>query len=180
MKKIVLAALAATTAVSGANATSFSYAQTINGNVAAGTFDGDIDSSDLITNLTNVTLSINGNAVTNLFILSYTGATFVNGGAQISLSDHTLNDFLFINSDYVAFDYSYTDYFYNIPAAGLDRMVSLSQNIDSYAFPSVGVTVTRLGDGAVPEPASWAMFIGGFGLVGAGMRSRRKAAVSFG
>jgi hypothetical protein len=32
---------------------------------------------------------------------------------------------------------------------------------------------------AVPEPASWAMFIGGFGLLGAATR-RRKAAVSFG
>jgi hypothetical protein len=33
--------------------------------------------------------------------------------------------------------------------------------------------------GAVPEPASWAMMLGGFGLVGGAMRSRRKAAVSF-
>ena len=35
-------------------------------------------------------------------------------------------------------------------------------------------------DGAVPEPASWAMMLGGFGLVGGAMRSRRKATVSFG
>jgi hypothetical protein len=34
--------------------------------------------------------------------------------------------------------------------------------------------------GGVPEPASWAMMVGGFGLVGGAMRSRRKAAVSFG
>lgn len=34
--------------------------------------------------------------------------------------------------------------------------------------------------GAVPEPASWALMLGGFGLVGAAMRSRLKAAVSFG
>jgi len=32
----------------------------------------------------------------------------------------------------------------------------------------------------VPEPASWAMMLGGFGLVGGAMRARRKAAVSFG
>ncbi len=32
---------------------------------------------------------------------------------------------------------------------------------------------------AVPEPASWAMFIGGFGLIGATMR-RKKAVVRFG
>jgi hypothetical protein len=32
--------------------------------------------------------------------------------------------------------------------------------------------------GAVPEPASWALMLGGFGLVGGAMRSR-KAAVRF-
>jgi hypothetical protein len=32
---------------------------------------------------------------------------------------------------------------------------------------------------AAPEPASWAMMLGGFGLVGGAMRSRRKAAVTF-
>jgi hypothetical protein len=35
--------------------------------------------------------------------------------------------------------------------------------------------------GAVPEPASWAMMLGGFGLVGAALRNRRRnTAVSFG
>jgi hypothetical protein len=33
--------------------------------------------------------------------------------------------------------------------------------------------------GAVPEPATWAMMIAGFGIVGAGMRRRRTATVSF-
>lgn len=32
----------------------------------------------------------------------------------------------------------------------------------------------------VPEPASWAMMLAGFGAIGGAMRSRRKAAVSFG
>jgi outer membrane protein assembly factor BamB len=34
--------------------------------------------------------------------------------------------------------------------------------------------------GSVPEPASWALMIGGFGMVGAAMRRRRSVAVSFG
>ena len=34
--------------------------------------------------------------------------------------------------------------------------------------------------GAVPEPASWALMLGGFGFVGGAMRSRRRTAVSFG
>jgi len=33
---------------------------------------------------------------------------------------------------------------------------------------------------SVPEPASWAMMLGGFGAIGGAMRSRRKAAVAFG
>lgn len=41
------------------------------------------------------------------------------------------------------------------------------------------VTISAPSDvAAVPEPATWAMFIGGFGLIGGAMR-RRKAAVSF-
>ena len=40
-------------------------------------------------------------------------------------------------------------------------------------------SVSLSGSAAVPEPASWAMMLGGFGLVGGAMRSRRKAAVSF-
>jgi hypothetical protein len=32
---------------------------------------------------------------------------------------------------------------------------------------------------SVPEPATWAMFIGGFGMIGAGMRRRQRVTVSF-
>jgi len=42
------------------------------------------------------------------------------------------------------------------------------------------LSFTTAASGAVPEPASWALILGGFGLVGGAMRSRRaKAAVSF-
>jgi hypothetical protein len=48
----------------------------------------------------------------------------------------------------------------------------------AFEFDSLGVASGRDVPGdhstaAVPEPASWAMMVGGFGLVGAGMRSRR-------
>jgi len=36
-----------------------------------------------------------------------------------------------------------------------------------------------ISSGAVPEPASWALMLGGFGAIGGAMRSRRKAAVAF-
>jgi hypothetical protein len=34
--------------------------------------------------------------------------------------------------------------------------------------------------GAVPEPATWLMMLGGFGAIGGTMRRRREAKVSFG
>ena len=40
------------------------------------------------------------------------------------------------------------------------------------------LTVSDVGDGAVPEPATWAMMIAGFGLVGASLRKRRDAATA--
>jgi len=36
------------------------------------------------------------------------------------------------------------------------------------------------GGSPAPEPASWAMMLGGFGMVGGALRNRRKSAVSFG
>ena len=39
-----------------------------------------------------------------------------------------------------------------------------------------GVLLSGLGTGAIPEPASWAMLIAGFGLVGAAARRQRRAA----
>lgn len=49
----------------------------------------------------------------------------------------------------------------------------------SHKEAKVGATFTLLQDSAVPEPASWAMLIAGFGMVGGAMRQRRKATVIF-
>jgi hypothetical protein len=42
-----------------------------------------------------------------------------------------------------------------------------------------GLAVRLDSAGTVPEPASWALMVGGFGAVGGAMRSRRRTAVSF-
>lgn len=42
------------------------------------------------------------------------------------------------------------------------------------------VTITQAVQAAVPEPATWAMMLGGFGLMGAVMRQRKQATISFG
>lgn len=40
------------------------------------------------------------------------------------------------------------------------------------------LTISQVAAAAVPEPATWAMFIGGFGLIGSGLR-RKKASLGF-
>jgi PEP-CTERM motif len=48
-----------------------------------------------------------------------------------------------------------------------------ARNISADSYGPVTVSVSSSIVGAVPEPASWAMMIVGFGFVGAGMRFRR-------
>ena len=43
-----------------------------------------------------------------------------------------------------------------------------------------GYFIVRAVQGAVPEPASWAMMLAGFGIVGGAMRRRQRMSVSFG
>ena len=53
------------------------------------------------------------------------------------------------------------------------------QHVGAYLSLDVASDIT-ITPPSVPEPASWALMLGGFGLVGGALRSRRKAAVSFG
>ena len=49
-----------------------------------------------------------------------------------------------------------------------------------YGIDNIVVSINNVpGTGAVPEPATWAMMVVGFGAVGSAMRSRRKMAVTF-
>jgi hypothetical protein len=50
-----------------------------------------------------------------------------------------------------------------------------SWGIDNFALSAI---VDSGGGGVVPEPATWAMMIAGFGLVGAALRRRREAATA--
>jgi len=56
---------------------------------------------------------------------------------------------------------------------------SLFSDDDPTRGYSVGIRLTKLSSLAVPEPASWAMMLGGFGMVGGAIRARRKTAASF-
>jgi len=61
---------------------------------------------------------------------------------------------------------------------GFDNLVSLSFSTTSNGYVAID-NINGAATAAVPEPASWALMLGGFGLVGGAMRSRRKAAVAF-
>lgn len=57
---------------------------------------------------------------------------------------------------------------------------TINDMLNSYGFEttpgaSITATVAAAPAGAVPEPASWAMMLSGFGLVGGAMRARRRS-----
>jgi hypothetical protein len=55
-----------------------------------------------------------------------------------------------------------------------------SDSGNGYGNQGIGLVNLSLGTAAVPEPATWAMMIGGFGAVGGAMRyRRRKVSVAF-
>lgn len=72
------------------------------------------------------------------------------------------------------------------------RVTSEGQNYFGYAYtsgstlntigfqntPATTITATTAAGGAVPEPSTWALFILGFGLIGAAMRSTARKNVS--
>jgi hypothetical protein len=57
-----------------------------------------------------------------------------------------------------------------------DRLSFAVNNDGNFLFDSTGLTATI--SSAVPEPASWAMMLAGFGGLGAAMRMRRKPATA--
>ncbi len=56
--------------------------------------------------------------------------------------------------------------------------LSLSTSNNAFEVDNLSFSASLASD--APEPASWALMLGGFGLIGGVMRSSRKAAVSFG
>jgi len=67
------------------------------------------------------------------------------------------------------------------PASFTMNFTYFNTNLASYgAIDSNTLDFRIRAAAAAPEPASWAMMLGGFGLVGGAMRSRRKTAVAFG
>lgn len=68
--------------------------------------------------------------------------------------------------------------------ASYDADVSTFQNGGYFSTPGAYGYLTNshlaISSGAVPEPASWAMMVGGFGMIGGAMRRRQRTSVAFG
>jgi hypothetical protein len=75
--------------------------------------------------------------------------------------------------------YSAGSTYYNIYAGALEcRSAALTSCTAGANNAVTGLTVS-LASAAVPEPATWAMMMLGFGAMGAALRSRRQARVAF-
>jgi hypothetical protein len=73
-------------------------------------------------------------------------------------------------------DSSWSHFSFNLSLGAGAHTIDFHEN-DDLLFYEAGVdNVSLTGSGAVPEPATWTMMIGGFGLAGAALRRRRALA----
>ena len=188
MKKIAFAALAAVIAATGASAQSGTYTFTFDhfGLVETGSLGGTLDADG------------------NHFIVSSNGSFTFDGAPFSVVSSTPMSVDTFagfgggLRGDGTAtmtLDGSYLDYFSgdlgNFVAFAVGDAYQLAtqppfseyfDGVDNevFAFDVSNFHASFRADGAVPEPASWALMLGGFGLVGGAMRSRRTNMVAFG
>lgn len=187
MTKLLLTAAAGALACGAANATVYTFVPnltsgaTIVGTITTDGVTGDIGFSD-ITGL-DVTVS-DGNGSAHLGFSDVINTGPLNGIPTLLHATATGLFFDFSGSPHAFVAYSLGSAV--CMAAGPTPCGSIENNQlvlvngvfhDSPVFSGL-VEVAHV-TGAVPEPASWAMMVGGFGLVGGAMRSRRKTAISF-
>jgi hypothetical protein len=70
----------------------------------------------------------------------------------------------------------------NVAGSNITRLYvdNGTEGLDNWHFGIGQMSFETASTGAVPEPASWAMMIAGFGIAGAAMRRRQVVRVSFG
>jgi hypothetical protein len=94
-----------------------------------------------------------------------------------------IDDILVVNDGGDHAPQAVTHYGYNLTAGAHSLMIYQEENGGGTAL-SAFINGQALGGawlstGAAPEPASWALMVGGFGMIGGALRSRRRAAVTF-
>lgn len=186
MRRILGAALAAMFAAGSAQATHFTFTDTLTENhgpqvTVTGYFDGTLAADgNLITDITNPYVFVNGSAFPNnghLFVFSISAdytAWELNAVASL---DGQQNNFTFGDNDWPNNDFSTGEGDIYQSISSLVSGVIDDQHIQVFAG-ATGNNFRAFVDGTAPtptpEPASWAMMVAGFGLAGATMRARRR------
>ncbi len=198
IKPITIFAALALGVAAPAAAADFTFGYTSNtGTVFTGSFSGN-RSGNLVTDITDISVAIDGTSFDGTVdAYGYTGyngpggpnltapANFVLNAATLSF-DPLLNNFLFLNRPpAIGQD---DDVFYIIPwANGPGNQVATQAalngvvlNFFNGAYVPANWSLSEVvvpGPGGIPEPATWAMLLSGFGLVGV-MARRRTATVT--
>ena len=141
----------------------------------------------------NITLNGSGGATqtfSNLFIPDFNGGAGSNGYSAIGTDNYVKTVFNVLDTGAGGTGNSSNGAFnnYNLSEVGLTLGAQFTgQTLTSVGIFSngfepllLGVTaVTPNAVGVVPEPASWAMMVSGFGISGFAMRQRRRTTVGF-
>lgn len=117
---------------------------------------------------------------TNLLTVSFTNAeldasqnngsfTFKSNNDSVITFTSDFLDFSNVVSKDFSFSFSGANPTFNAPVGSSSRNLSFSGSGTFASDPAPMVV------GGVPEPASWALMLGGFGLIGATMRTRKTA-----
>lgn len=169
MKKYVLFAVAIAAIIPRADAASFDFSFVNSGygstSVVTGVLDGLKEGSNLAADLT-ATVTAGLGIVPDGYVFALgtgTAGTFTVTAGQITYADAYFVDpntssYLFLGTDPFG-----TTYYPNLSNA---RTGAQAVSMTAPTFSPVAVA-------AVPEPATWAMMIGGFGMAGGALRRRR-------
>ena len=191
IKSITMVAALALAVAGPAQAAGFNFEYRLNtGELVTGSFTGD-KAGNLVTNISDISVALNGTSFSGtLAAYRYTGyngpggpnntasTNFVLNAATVSF-DPLLNNFLFINT--VPILQPDEDLFYIFPwTNGGDNQVATQVRLNGVTpnfyngnyVPGNWSLKENSGPGGVPEPATWLMLIGGFGLVGVVSRRR--------
>ena len=184
MKRFYLAATLAATALTATSASAatpltVTYTGTVEGTSNGNNLGGNV----VFTGVTTQEDANDGQFSYSSFTALYAGATYTFANASAAFSAANVLDVFTGGTKVTSFSFAPGTMF----AVGQSYAATLGQGGTFTVDPSVGnvnftggVGIVTSSIAAVPEPATWAMMLVGFGMMGASMRYRRKSiAVSF-
>jgi hypothetical protein len=153
----------------------FTYSQSVGGMSARPAFGS---TGDFATVLSNGSYSI-AFAPTALFAFvlgsvdTYNKLTlgYEDGSSQAYAGGQIINDLVFPSGNQILGDTNGV-VSYRVTSGPRITSATFTSTGNSFEFDNISVA-------AVPEPATWAMMIGGFGLIGAVARRRKRATLAF-